>query len=214
MAASECVDLKNVRQVHILEPWYNMNRIEQIIGRGVRNQSHCDLEFEDRNVEIYLHGTVLEGSDEEAADMYVYRSAEKKAILIGQVTRLMKETAVDCHLNIGQTNFTEEKLLQDVANQNITVRLSSGKRVPLKIGDKPRTEVCDYMADCAFTCQVKEGTPLLTDDMVSRTTYDENFVKTNSVVIMKKIRDLFMEKTVYRRDHLKDAINFIKKYGS
>ena len=209
MAASEGVDFKNVRQVHILEPWYNMNRIEQIIGRGVRNQSHCDLEFEDRNVEIYLHGTILDGSDEEAADMYVYRSAERKAVLIGQVTRLMKETAVDCQLNIGQTNFTEAKLHDVVANQTITLRLSSGKKAPFKIGDKPRTEVCDYMSDCAFTCQVKEGT---TDKMVTRTTYDENFVKNNSVIIMKKIRDLFLERTVYKRDHLITAINFIKKY--
>lgn len=86
MAASEGLDFKNIRQIHILEPWYNMNRIEQIVGRGVRNLSHCDLPFEERNVEIYLHGTVL-NKDEEAADIYVYRSAEKKALQIGRVTR-------------------------------------------------------------------------------------------------------------------------------
>ena len=214
MAASEGVDFKNIRQVHILEPWYNMNRIEQIIGRAVRNQSHCDLEFEERNVEIYLHGTMLQGSDEEAADMYVYRSAERKAVLIGQVTRLMKETAVDCQLNIGQTNFTEAKLLEDFANQNIMLNLSSRptENIPFKIGDKPRTEVCDYMADCAFTCHVKEGSPELSDNMISKTSYHENFVKNNSVIIMKKIRDLFLERTVYKRDHLISAINFVKKY--
>jgi hypothetical protein len=208
MAASEGVDFKNIRQIHILEPWYNMNRIEQIIGRGVRNQSHCDVEFEDRNVEIYLHGTMLD-SDEESADLYVYRSAEKKAVQIGQVTRLMKENAVDCQLNIGQTNFTEAKLLEDVANQNIQIHLSSGKIVPFKIGDKPRTEVCDYMADCAFTCAVKEGT---IERPIDRTTYDDNFVKNNSVIIMKKIRDLFLERTIYKREHLITAINFVKKY--
>ena len=138
MAASEGLDFKNIRQVHILEPWYNMNRIEQIIGRAVRNQSHCDLEFEDRNVEIYLHCTVL-NTDEESADLYVYRSAEKKALQIGEVTRLMKENAVDCQLNIGQTNFTEKELEKNIANQNINIRVSSGKTVPFKIGDKPRT---------------------------------------------------------------------------
>jgi hypothetical protein len=55
-----------------------MSRIEQIIGRGVRNLSHCSLDFEDRNVEIYLHST-LPRNDEEPADLYVYRFAEKKA---------------------------------------------------------------------------------------------------------------------------------------
>jgi hypothetical protein len=208
MAASEGLDFKNIRQVHILEPWYNMNRIEQIIGRGVRNQSHCDLDFESRNVEIYLHGTMLD-SDEESADLYVYRSAEKKAVQIGQVTRLMKENAVDCQLNIGQTNFTEAKLLENAANQNIQIRLSSGKTVPFTIGDKPRTEVCDYMADCGFTCAGKEP---IAGKPIDRTTYDENFIKNNSVVIMKKIRDLFLERTVYKRNHLITAINFVKKY--
>jgi hypothetical protein len=208
MAASEGLDFKNIRQVHILEPWYNMNRVEQIIGRGVRNLSHCDLDFEDRNVEIYLHGTKL-NRDEEAADLYVYRSAEKKAVQIGRVTRVIKENAVDCLLNIGQTNFTEKKLLAEVANQDIRIRLSSGPEVAYRVGDKPRTEVCDYMENCDFKCAVRDNLPVRP---IIRDTYDENFVKTNSVVIMKKIRDLFMEKTVYRRDHLKDAINFIKKY--
>ena len=34
-AGSEGLDFKNIRQIHILEPWYNLNRIDQIIGRGV-----------------------------------------------------------------------------------------------------------------------------------------------------------------------------------
>jgi hypothetical protein len=36
-----------------------MNRIEQIIGRAVRNFSHKDLPFEKRNVEIFMYGTIL-----------------------------------------------------------------------------------------------------------------------------------------------------------
>jgi hypothetical protein len=47
---------------------------------------------------------------------------------------------------------------------------------------------------------------------VIKDTYDENFVKTNSVVIMKKIRDLFRENMVYKRSHLVAAINQVKKY--
>jgi hypothetical protein len=54
-AGSEGIDLKFIRQVHILEPWYNMNRIEQIIGRAVRNFSHKELPFDKRNVEIFMY---------------------------------------------------------------------------------------------------------------------------------------------------------------
>ena len=41
--ASEGLDLKCVREVHILDPWYHLNRTDQIIGRGVRYCSHSAL---------------------------------------------------------------------------------------------------------------------------------------------------------------------------
>jgi hypothetical protein len=79
-AGSEGIDFKNVRQVHIMEPWYNMNRIEQIVGRAVRNCSHADLPFAERNVQLFLYGTTLTANpDVEAADLYVYRLAESRA---------------------------------------------------------------------------------------------------------------------------------------
>ena len=56
-----------------------MNRIEQILGRGVRTKSHCQLPFKDRNVEIYLHATLLD-NDQEAVDLYLYRLSELKAM--------------------------------------------------------------------------------------------------------------------------------------
>ena len=63
------MDFQNIRQVHILDPWYNIYRIEQIIGRAVRNQSHCLLPFEERNVEIYMHGTELNDKNMESVDL-------------------------------------------------------------------------------------------------------------------------------------------------
>ena len=51
---AEGIDFKNIRQIHIMEPWYNLNLIEQIIGRGVRTCSHKQLPFTERNVEIFF----------------------------------------------------------------------------------------------------------------------------------------------------------------
>jgi superfamily II DNA or RNA helicase len=209
-AAAEGLDFKNIRQIHILEPWYNMNRIEQIIGRGVRNQSHCGLPFEERNVEIYLHSTLTTG-EEEAADLYVYRMAEKKALQIGKVTRLLKEVAVDCLLNIGQTNFTEDKLAALIEeNKNIKIHLASGEKIDYKIGDKPYTDVCDYMDNCAFQCSAK--TQLIPKEDIIRDTYNTDFMKTNSSTLMKRIRDLFREKSIYHRKELVKALNIVKVY--
>jgi len=207
-AAAEGLDFKYIRQIHVLEPWYNMNRIEQIIGRGVRNGSHCKLPFEERNVEIYLHGS-LTSSGEEAADLYIYRHAEKKALKIGRVTRLLKEVAVDCILNISQTNLTEEKLFSIVENQDIQIQLSSGNQVPYKVGDKPYTDICDYMEECFTKCATKKPLPI-TD--IDSSTYEEEFMKTSAITMMKRIRDLFREKSVYHIRELITAINISKTY--
>jgi hypothetical protein len=57
---SEGLDFKRIRQVHILEPWYNLSRQEQVIGRAIRNLSHIDLLPEERNVEIYQYASVFQ----------------------------------------------------------------------------------------------------------------------------------------------------------
>jgi len=208
-AASEGLDFKCIRQIHILEPWYNMNRIEQIIGRGVRNLSHCELPFEERNVEIYLHGTLLPNGIE-PADLYVYRLAEKKTKQIGQVTRLLKETAVDCLLNIGQTNFTVEKFLEIAENRDIKINLASKKTIDYQIGDKPFTNICDYMDNCAFTCSPNQEINSETD--VRADTYGEEFVKTNYEMILKRIRELFREQSVVRWPQIENFVNAVKTY--
>lgn len=212
-AAAEGIDFKNIRQVHILEPWYNMNRIEQIIGRGVRNQSHCKLPFEKRNVEIFLHATALTDTSEESIDLYVYRLAEKKSIEIGKITRVLKETAVDCILNIEQTNFTTEKLMAIPENANIELSLSSGKTIKYNIGDKPYTEICDYMDNCAFTCSPNAQ---ITDADVTEITYSEAFVNINIETIVKRIRDIFKDlpkgRHFFKRDELFDSVNILKQY--
>ena len=51
----EGFSLKAVRQIHILDPWYHLNAIDQSSGRGIRNYSHSTLGVEDRNVTVFLH---------------------------------------------------------------------------------------------------------------------------------------------------------------
>ena len=52
-AGSEGLDLKNTRNIIIMESAWNENSIEQIIGRGVRYKSHESLPKSKRNVSIY-----------------------------------------------------------------------------------------------------------------------------------------------------------------
>jgi len=209
-AGSEGIDFKHIRQIHILEPWFNMNRIEQIIGRGVRNLSHCALPFEKRNVQIFLHSSRFEGDDEEPVDLYVYRLAERKSVQIGKITRLLKTTSVDCRLNVGQTNMTPEKLAEITANQKVEIHLSTGERVRIRVGDQPGTDICDYMDTCAYKCSQTS----LESEKVSESaaTYTPDVAETNIRAIAKRIRELYREHPVYKREPLIRAIGVRKSY--
>ena len=54
-SGSEGINLKYVRQVHIMEPYWNKVRVEQVIGRARRIESHTDLPSDQRNVHIYMY---------------------------------------------------------------------------------------------------------------------------------------------------------------
>ena len=54
-AGAEGISLRNVRQVHIMEPFWNLVRLEQVKGRAIRICSHMDLPMEERKVDIYTY---------------------------------------------------------------------------------------------------------------------------------------------------------------
>ena len=62
-AGAEGISLTCVRQVHILEPFWNYVRVDQVLGRAIRMRSHLDLPKEDRNVEQYLYLSTLPQGD-------------------------------------------------------------------------------------------------------------------------------------------------------
>ena len=211
-AGSEGLDFKGVRQVHILEPWYNINRIEQIIGRGVRNFSHKDLPFIKRNVQLFLYGTILENAEEEAADLYVYRMAELKAIKIGKVTRLLKQTAVDCIINHDQTELISSNFDKLEANRNKTQILSDHQVLKdFVIGDIDNSSTCDFM-ECEFKCLPdldKYGNKEMGENV---STYNETYMLVNSDKIIQKVKSLMKMAFFYKKHDLIRYINIPKPY--
>ena len=208
-AGSEGLDYKCIRQVHVMDPWYNMSRIEQIIGRAVRTCSHKNLPFEKRNVEIYLYGSLMNGEEKamkEAVDLYVYRLSELKAVQIGNVSRVLKEVSIDCILNYEQASFTVENM-----DQEVELELSSkpSKKIMYAIGDKPFSATCDYSDNCNYTCRPNKN---LKDEDVKLDTYNEDFIMTNNDKIVQKIKKLMKEKFFYRKADMLIQINLQKVY--
>ena len=209
-AGSEGLDFKAIRQVHILEPWYNVSRIEQIIGRGIRNFSHTDLPFSKRNVQVFLYGTILENAQEEAADLYIYRISELKALKIGKVTRLLKQTSVDCIINHDQTQFTSNNFNDIEENRNIEQVLSDHQVLTnFEIGDRDNSATCDFM-ECEFKCLPSLGPE--EESKLNTDTYNETFMLINSDKIIQKIKSLFKMRYFYKKDNLFQLINTPKNY--
>ena len=50
---SQGINMKRVREIHILDPWYNLSATEQVIGRGTRSYSHMELVEAKRNITIF-----------------------------------------------------------------------------------------------------------------------------------------------------------------
>jgi superfamily II DNA or RNA helicase len=118
----EGVTLLRVDQVHIIEPYWNMSRMLQIIGRAVRYCSHKDLPKDRRNVKIYLYLATAPTEYKEnidtlerdmikrvSVDEYIWKLANKKDELINQFETALKEMAVDCKLFYNLNVFKEDE---------------------------------------------------------------------------------------------------------
>lgn len=186
-AGSEGIDFKFIRQIHILDPWYNLNRNEQIIGRGVRMCSHKLLPFNKRNVSIYLHSTMLPNINEEACDLYLYRLAESKALKIANISRILKRNSVDCMLNIKQTLFTEANF-----DHIIPITLSNRNEYDYKIGDKSFSLFCDFQRSCEYKC-INNSDYNVTNSPLDPdfSTYSSSHLEYNSDTLIHKIQLFF-----------------------
>jgi superfamily II DNA or RNA helicase len=96
-STKEGISFINVRQVHILEPYWNYSRILQIIGRAVRYCSHKQLPEEKRNVKVFIY-IATHPNEKLTVDQYILQLALQKNKIIQQFELALKEAAVDCEL--------------------------------------------------------------------------------------------------------------------
>jgi hypothetical protein len=95
----EGVSFTGVRQVHILEPYWNIPRLEQVIGRASRFCSHKDLDEEKRDVKVYVYLATAPKDNIETVDSYIYELSKNKNKLTSEFELCIKQSAIDCELN-------------------------------------------------------------------------------------------------------------------
>ena len=110
-AATEGISLRCVRRVLIMEPFWNMVRMDQVIGRAVRAGSHLDLPYEDRTVDVFVYASsltneqlkndfTLKTKDEGlSSDESIMAIAERKNRIIEQFLNMIKSSAIDCAIH-------------------------------------------------------------------------------------------------------------------
>ena len=137
-SGAEGVDLKHIRKIYIMEPYWQPVLIKQIIGRGKRYESHVRLPAEERNVEIFIYmasfsrdqvknhisgvirgdvgrynvSTYQKKGKPITSDESLYITSQYKLAMIEQVEKIMKDSAFDCTLN-----YTDN--IENVDNKNI-----------------------------------------------------------------------------------------------
>lgn len=110
-SGAQGISLKNVRQVHITEPFWNEIRIRQVRGRAIRAFSHSGLPEADRTVDTFVyimaltskeqveHILIKSHDDGKSSDGYIYDIAQRKMIINDQFLQAVKNVSVDCALN-------------------------------------------------------------------------------------------------------------------
>ncbi len=94
-AGSESLDLKNTRYIHIMEPHWNESKINQIIGRAIRYDSHISLPKKDRNVVICKWVSVFGYKIPfETADEHLVKMALSKEKMFEQFDTIIKDASV------------------------------------------------------------------------------------------------------------------------
>ena len=131
-SGAEGINLRNVRYVHITEPYWHPVRTEQIIGRARRICSHVDLPEELRTVDVFLYlmrftarqmatdndeslnirmldKSKTDGATPMSTDQSLYEISNIKERITRQILTAVKESSFDCMIH---ANATAKERLQ------------------------------------------------------------------------------------------------------
>lgn len=104
-SGKEGLSLYRTRSIHIMEPYWNSSRIQQVIGRGIRYCSHKDLPIEERNVQIFIYISVAPIKQYKTIDEYIYKMMVDKDLILKQFYTVMEDAAIDKKLFANAKKF-------------------------------------------------------------------------------------------------------------
>jgi len=132
-SGAEGISLTGVRQVHILEPYWNYVRINQVFGRAIRMRSHMDLLKDQRNVEQYIYLSMMPTGDsiqsvyQEIKDLQTwnvpdFKTEDIKSEIVKSSNKQFKEL-IDMIIKINNDtdNKSADQLLFDIMEKKYNI---------------------------------------------------------------------------------------------
>jgi DNA polymerase III delta prime subunit len=216
---NEGVTLENTSEIHILDVHYNLGKVDQVIGRGIRMCKHINA-INDKNrfpkVHVYRYVVAINPKPNQkltkkekqktplSTDEILYQKAELKYLLVKQVEHAIKEIAVDCPLLINGNVFPEEA--------EKTVGCVPPTLENVKAGKKICPALCDFK-ECKLKCDSQklndkywnektQSYDKLTLNNIDYNTFNDSLARFEINNIKNKIKDLYRFKHVYLYDEL------------
>jgi len=212
---NEGISLANVGEVHILDAYFNLGRIDQVVGRGIRWCSHYKVMSEEDqypSVNVYKYAVCLNNNEGLSSEEELYQKAEKKYLLIKKLERAMKEVAIDCPLNQNANMFREEveefEGCRDLVNKENNDNKSK-QQCPL---------ICDY-TQCDYKCEdiklnanyydpKRKMYKKISKDELDYSTFNNNLARTEIQYAKNKIKELYLKKYNYT---VREIVEYIKR---
>lgn len=111
-SGAEGISLFNTRQVHVMEPYWNNVRIQQVVGRAIRLCSHMNLPWDDRTVDVFTYisvfsvdqkatgaKTVMLADGGKTTDETIFELAKAKQKLADGLFEIAQDAAIDCEVH-------------------------------------------------------------------------------------------------------------------
>ncbi len=217
---SEAISLRHVAEVHILDVYFNLGKVDQVIGRAIRHCSHYNLMSEMNKypkVNVYKYSVSLIKGEGLSSEEELYKKAELKYMLIKKVERGLKEVAIDCPLNRNGNIFPED-LVKYKDCKNPTDKSITKNGIP-----QPRDTICPGKCDytsCNYKCDSKTLNKLYWNEKnnsydnvnikdIDYSTFNSSIAKSEINKAKSRIKDLYKIGSVYTLvqilDHVKKS---------
>lgn len=139
-AGSEGLDLKGTKDIHILEPHWNPERIKQVEGRGIRFRSHAHLPEAERRVNVHRYystlppslsdraGTLIGVKPDQSIEQYLREMSAEKGRLADEIAQALTEASDQGPLKKQGARMTDDEFMQQLAERMGDTTLTQKKR--------------------------------------------------------------------------------------